>query len=458
MILKNKRIKKVHMIGIGGAGMSPIAELFIANGIEVSGSDKNDSGRIKSLIKKGAKINGFHSGKNIKDPDVIFFSSAIPDDNPELLEGIKRNMKILHRTDALNILSEGKKGIFIAGCHGKTTTTSLLSIILSEAGKNPACVIGGELIDFCFHNKSLSEKIFFIAEADESDGSFIKYMPYLSVITNVEYDHMSFYKTKKKLHDYYIRFAKESVLPAVINGSDSISSRIFKGVDKKTFGYTACDINISDLVLKNMKSYFNLSLKGGHKVSFEVWSPGTFMAENVAAACLAADFFDINLETASMAIKKFKGLKRRFECLGQVGGVTVIEDYSHHPTEIFVTLKALKESVKGNGRKIVTAFQPHRFSRTKDLWKDFARAFRWSDYTIFTDVYSAFEKPQKGIDGTLIYNEAKRNGLKCAYVTDKSEIPPLLPDVLKGGDYLMIMGAGDINEIRQDVLRILNPK
>ncbi|MDD5645165.1 MAG: UDP-N-acetylmuramate--L-alanine ligase [bacterium] len=448
-----KTIKKVHMVGIGGAGMSPLAEILMSSGIKVSGSDEKDSDIIVRLKEKGAKIAIGHSPQNITDDDFVVYSSAVSDGNAELRTAFKKNIPVLHRSDLLKMLSENKKSIFISGCHGKTTTTALLSVIME--GKNPTCAIGGELIGHSFRSGVKGSGNIFIAEADESDGTFIKYNPHISIITNVEYDHMSFYGEKENLHNHYRAFAKQAELFAVINAGDKISEGIFGGVCGKTFGYDNCDMLISDLEFKGLRSRFNLRGRMGKKVGFEVWSPGKFMAENTAAACLAAENFGIDLENSSNALLSFRGLKRRFELLGMFNGITVIEDYSHHPTEITVTLRALKISLKNSGSRVLSVFQPHRYTRTADLWKDFALSFMESDYAVFTDVYSAFEKPIEGVDGAMIFKEAERIGIKCDYVEDIENVADFLKPKLRKGDYLIILGAGNINEIKKDLIRDL---
>ncbi|MCK9554242.1 UDP-N-acetylmuramate--L-alanine ligase [bacterium] len=450
-----KQFKKVHMVGIGGAGMSPLAEILLSAGIEVTGSDKNDSSLIGQLREKGAKIFIGHSADNITDNDLVVYSSAISRTNAEMQSALKKNILIIHRSDLLNLLSENKKSVFISGCHGKTTTTSLLSIIMEENARYPTCAIGGELIDYSFRSGRYGQGDVFIAEADESDGTFIKYNPHISIITNIEYDHMSFYRDKKNLHNYYRMFAEKTLQFSVFNGNDRISSEVLGGICGKTFGYKECDMAISDLEFGDLKSRFKLCGRGGKKVGFEIWSPGKFMAENTAAACLAAEYLDISLESCSDALRSFKGLKRRFELIGKYNGITLIEDYSHHPTEISVTLEALKASLKNPDSRLLAVFQPHRYTRTLDLWKEFALSFGKSDYTVFTDVYSAFEEPIKGVDGSLIFKEARKTGLKCDYVKDIGDIPAFLKPELRKNDYLIILGAGNINKIKKDLIRDL---
>ncbi|MBN2190002.1 MAG: UDP-N-acetylmuramate--L-alanine ligase [Candidatus Aureabacteria bacterium] len=450
-----KQFKKVHMVGIGGAGMSALAEILLSAGIEVSGSDKNDSSVIRRLKGKGAKINIGHSADNITDNDLIVYSSAISRTNPEMQAALKKNILVIHRSDLLNLLSENKKSVFVSGCHGKTTTTALLSLIMEENGRHPTCAIGGELIDYPFRSGRSGAGDIFIAEADESDGSFIKYNPYISVITNIEYDHMSFYRERKNLHNYYRAFAEKALQLTVFNRNDMISSEVLSGIPGKTFGYEDCNMVISDLEFGNLTSRFKLCGRAGRKVGFEIWSPGKVMAENTAAACLAAEYMDVDLENSSNALRSFRGLKRRFELIGKYNGVTLIEDYSHHPTEIAVTLEALKASLKNTGSRLLAVFQPHRYTRTLDMWKEFALSFGKSDYTVFTDVYSAFEEPIEGIDGALIFKEARKIGLKCDYVQDMGRIPAFLKPELRENDYLIILGAGNINEIKKDLIRDL---
>lgn len=450
-----KQFKKVHMVGIGGAGMSPLAEILLAEGIEVTGSDKNDGTIIRQLREKGAKIFIGHSADNITDNDLVVYSSAISRTNAEMQSALKKNILIMHRSDLLNLLSENKKSVFISGCHGKTTTTALLSLIMEENAGHPTCAIGGELIDYSFRSGRYGQGDVFIAEADESDGTFIKYNPYISIITNIEYDHMSFYRDKKNLHNYYRMFAEKTLQFSVFNGNDRISLDVLGGICGKTFGYKGCDMAISDLEFGDLKSRFKLCGNGGKKVGFEIWSPGKFMAENTAAACLAAEYLDINLENCSNALRAFRGLKRRFELIGKYNGITLIEDYSHHPTEIAVTLEALKASLKNQDSRLLAVFQPHRYTRTLDLWKEFALSFGKSDYTVFTDVYSAFEEPIEGVDGLLIFKEARKIGLKCDYVKDIGDIPAFLKPGLKKNDYLIILGAGNINEIKKELIRDL---
>lgn len=447
--------KRIHFIGIGGTGMSGIAKIARELGYEVSGSDLKSSEITSRLKKLGATVFLGHSAENVKGADLVVVSSAIPHDNPEYVEALKENIPIVHRADVLSRLMDAKKGIAVTGAHGKTTTTSMISLVLERSGLDPTVVIGGELNDIG-GNATLGRGEYLVAEADESDGSFLKLRPYIAVVTNIENDHMDYYQdmdTMKEAYKTFVNGIKKGGFALL--GTDNENVRdILGGLNVRCFTY---GINSADYSAKNIRitgggSTFEVHWEGHPLAEVELIVPGMHNIYNATAAVAVAHRLGLKMEEVREALKDFRGAKRRFQLIGEVEGVKVIDDYAHHPTEIRATLNAARSQ---NPRKIYAIFQPHRYTRTKILADQFGTAFDDADEVVITDIYSAGERPIEGISSLLIVDVLKARGKKVTYIPDKREIPEFLIPRLSPGDYVLTIGAGDINQVAYEIVKKL---
>ncbi len=444
---------RIHFIGIGGTGMSGIAKILMNMGYTVSGSDLKVSEALIRLQDAGAQVFIGHHVSNVEGADTVVVSSAIPKSNPEYVTAIKSNIPVVHRADMLSLLMSPKKGIAVSGAHGKTTTTSMISLIMEKNGFDPTVIIGGELNDIG-GNATLGKGEYLVAEADESDGSFIKLNPYIAVITNIENDHMDYYKdmdTMKKAFKTFAGNVKKDGF--IILGNDNKHVReMIKDIDKEyyTFGMDYP----SDFMPKNIRMdglitrfdiYFREKLLGEMQLNV----PGLHNIFNATAAVAVGNRIGISVEGMIEAIKTFQGVQRRFQIIGDVGGIKVIDDYAHHPTEIRATLKAARSL---SPRKIYAIFQPHRYTRTQLLAKEFGTAFIDADEVIITSIYSAGEKPINGVSETLIIDSVQKNGKKVVFVEKKEDIVDYIIDEVMPGDYILTIGAGDVSDTAYSIV------
>lgn len=450
---------RIHFIGIGGAGMSGIAKILLEMGYKVTGSDLKDSTTVERLKKLGAKIEIGHKPSNVYGAELVVVSSAIPDDNPELVTAREMGIKTLHRADILGLLMQGKKSIAVTGAHGKTTTTSMISLILEKNNLDPTILIGGELNDIG-GNAVLGKGDFLVTEADESDGSFLKLNPVIGVVTNIENDHLDYYGNMNNLLQAFETFVKK--LPDkgfVVMGVDNFNVRkIVNKVPNKrivSFGikqeahYKASNIEFSGLT-----SSFNLMHKGRELGKIQLKVPGLHNVYNALAACAVGMEIGLSIEEINYGLNNFLGVKRRFQIIGNFDDIKIIDDYGHHPTEIKATLKAAKNC---NPNRIVAIFQPHRYTRTLNLYQEFGSAFKDADVIILTDVYSAGEKPIPGVNSSLIKESIeKRDDKEVVLIQNKDHIVNYLTKILKQGDYVLTIGAGDIWKVSRELTNILN--
>lgn len=447
--------KKFHFIGIGGVGMSAIANVMLDMGYEISGSDISTSEVIQQLKTKGAKIYIGHNKTNIDTKMNIVISSAIKDSNEELVFAKENNLKIYHRSDLLSLLLNDKKGIAVAGAHGKTTTSSMISVVLEYAKKDPTIIIGG-FVDYLKGNSKLGKSEFLVAEADESDGTFLKFYPYISVITNIEDDHMDFYKTTdnilKAFKQYLNNIHKDGGLAVVCVDNEPIRNLI-KEVDRKYITY-GID-NKADYMAKNIElaggiTYFDVFYKGEKLGNIKLNLPGLHNVLNALATVSVAHFLGVDIKTIAKGLLAFTGTKRRFETKFKNENIWIVDDYAHHPTEIKTSIKSAKQAAQ---KRLIVAFQPHRYSRTKLLKEEFGKSFFDADILILTDIYSASEEKIEGIDGKTLVNEVCKNGLEPIYIENKDKIANFLAQFLKPGDLLITMGAGDIYKVGEDLAK-----
>ncbi|WP_462332825.1 UDP-N-acetylmuramate--L-alanine ligase [Schwartzia sp. (in: firmicutes)] len=452
-------IHKIHFIGIGGAGMSALAHILVEQGYEVSGSDLKDSPIAQKLMAHGAKVVFGHKAENVTGVDAIVVSSAIPDNNPEVVAAKALGIKKLHRSDINAALVNSSKGIAVAGAHGKTTTTSMTGIILKKGGVNPTIVIGGE-VDYLEGNACLGEKGgWLVSEADESDGSFLKLYPTIAVVTNVEDDHLDHYGTmdniRKAFKEFIENVDKEKGCAIVCFDNENIRN-IAAQTDRYIISYAIdheADYRAENITAQGAGTSFDV-VKGGEKLGrVTLHVPGRHNVLNALAAVTAGIVCGLTVEQAAKGLEDFHGAKRRFETKARVNDVWIVDDYAHHPTEIATTIRAARQT---EPKRLICAFQPHRYSRTKLLAKEFGAAFEGADLLLLTDIYSAGEEKIPGISGETIFTEViKATGQKVSYIEKRADIAPYLQSIAQPGDLIITMGAGDIWKTGEELAELL---
>jgi len=457
-----KKKKKVHFIGIGGIGMSGVASLLLDLGHEVSGSDLKDSELIARLKAKGADIHIGHRSSNLKKgTDLVVYTPCVKTSNPEILKAATKELSIpvVHRHDILSLLMRSKKPIVVTGAHGKGSTTALIGNILLEAGLDPTVIVGAEVTDFG-GNARMGEGDYFVLEADESDGSFVKLEPYYGVITNIDTEHLEHYKNIEniiKTNRVFIDNIKHGGM-LFIQEKGMYASGLLKGYKKKcgTFSFSKdADIYAEDIKTDILTTTFKCVYKGKELGVFKLALPGRHNVLNALAAISVAMKIGIEPLIIEKALSGFRGAQRRFEVKGRFNDVLVVEDYAHHPTEIEATLRVCRDWDKG---RVISIFQPHRFSRTKLLADEFARAFALSDEVILTDVYSAHEDSLEGVSSRLILDKLNNRGMARACLIAKDKIVEYLKPRVMKDDCLLVLGAGDIGDISEGLLEMLKSK
>lgn len=442
---------KIHFVGIGGIGMSGIAELLMNLGYRVSGSDLKMSEITERLSGKGASIGYGHSPENLaEDVDVLVYSSAVKSDNPEVLAADKRKIPVIPRAEMLAELMRMKYSIAVAGSHGKTTTTSMISMILAAANWDPTIVVGGKL-KALGSNAKLGSGDFLVAEADESDGSFIKLIPTVAVVTNIDPEHLDHYGDLETLKGSFSDFLGR--LPfygfAVLCLDHPNVQELIPGVKKRvvTYGYSRqADYVLEEVVQKGLETELTPLIRNSTMPSLQVALPGNHNALNALAAVAVCNELGVPYEQIAKGLQEFSGVARRFEVKGERGGVTVVDDYGHHPEEIKNTIQTARDV--WSARRIVAVFQPHRYSRTRDLFKEFTMSFNDADVLIVMEIYSAGEEPIEGIDGKFIFNGIREHGHREAYMTPSiTETVDFLRENTKEGDIVMTLGAGDVYKV-----------
>ena len=461
--MKLDGLKKFHFIGIGGVGMSALAKILIERGCQISGSDAKDSPTLDMLKNLGARIFVGHKAKNILDDkgnpvDAIVCSSAIPADNPEIIAASKFKIPKLHRSDINAYLLNSKRGIAVAGSHGKTTTTSMIGYVLHSAGVDPTIIIGGESTDLGT-GAVLGKSDWLVSEADESDGSFVTLKPAIAVVTNIEDDHLDHYGTIERIRAAFKIFIenldREKGIAVLCFDNENLRE-LAKDIDRKIISY-AID-HEADFAARNIRTttkgiIFDV-VHGGKilgKVQLAIY--GRHNVLNALATIATALQVGVNFAKIAEGLSTFHGAKRRFQNKGRVRNIFVVDDYAHHPTEIAATLKAARET-KPN--KVVCIFQPHRYSRTQLLLKEFGNAFREADLLILTDIYSAGEEKISGVSGESILHEVLRTTNQAvSYIPRREDIAAAIKDQLVPGDLVITMGAGDIYKTGEELLELL---
>ena len=438
--------KKIHFIGIGGAGMSGLARISLSLGLQVSGSDSKDSSVLLALKALGAEVFVGHQGSNVDGCDVVIYSNAIAITNPEMQRASELNLPLITRAQALAVLMSTSKSLAVAGTHGKTTTSSMLTVALQGCGVDPSFAIGGTLTA-SGSNAHRGTGEFFVAEADESDGSFMEYKPFAAIVTNVEHDHVDFFETEEAVMDIFNDFARsidtEGYLiycrddkgATEIASQESDASKVSYGVDPSS------DLLIDQITLLPMGSKARALWKGRAVGTVELHVPGHHNLLNAAAALAMG--LSLGLPSAGLleGLASFQGAGRRFELKASVAGIRVIDDYGHHPTEIDVTLTAARRYA-GDGRVLVL-FQPHRYSRTQAFLEDFATTLDLADLAILLEIYPASEKPIPGVSASLITDRMKRGKFIPNFLDASEEIIAMA----KPGDVILTLGAGDVNSL-----------
>ncbi|HEY6008517.1 MAG TPA: UDP-N-acetylmuramate--L-alanine ligase [Geobacteraceae bacterium] len=456
------KIEKIHFVGIGGIGMSGIAEVLLNLGYKVSGSDLRQSETTERLASLGGEIHIGHARENLSNVDVVVTSTAVQTDNPEVLEAQERMIPVIPRAEMLAELMRMKYGIAIAGTHGKTTTTSMVATVLTHGGIDPTIVIGGKL-NTLGTNAKLGQGKFLVAEADESDGSFLKLSPTIAVVTNIDADHLDFYKGGiEEIKSTFVDFINKVPFygMAVLCLEDRNVAEIIPWVKKRfvTYGLSSqADIRATHVRLTGNSTTFVAHYKGYRMGEVTFGMPGAHNVLNALATIAVAMELDVPFAQIQEGFARFGGVGRRFQIKGEVNDIMVVDDYGHHPAEIRATLAAGK-----NGwpeRRLVVAFQPHRYTRTKELFDEFVTAFYDADVLVLTDIYAASEQPIEGVSAETLAAAIRKHGQKdVSFVADREAIPEHLAGIVRPGDIVLTLGAGNIWQAGEALLAKLQAK
>jgi len=457
---KHMYLKKyhIHFIGIGGIGMSGIAELLLNLGYKVSGSDTSSSDLTRRLENLGGILFKGHSEDQIHGADVVVTSSAIGLENPEIVAAKQASIPVIPRAEMLAELMRLKYSIAIAGAHGKTSTTSIIASVLDKGGLDPTVVIGGKLKSIG-SNALLGEGDYIVAEADESDGSFLKMSPTIAVVTNIDREHLDYYRDLKHIKDVFLRFIDR--IPfyglAVLCLDDEPIQGVIPNIQKRfvTYGMsTQADFRAKNIIFEGLKSRFSVYQLGKRLGDITLNLPGVHNVYNALASIAVGIELDISFDVIKSALQTVEGVQRRFEIKGERNGVVVIDDYGHHPAEIKITLEAVRESWPQ--KRIVAVFQPHRYSRAQALFDDFTRAFYQSDVVVVLPIYSAGEEKIKGVTGRALFDGIRSHGHRNVAYMEGFEAAVLhLKEILTPGDVLLTLGAGDVWKLGEMVLEEL---
>ena len=443
------RVRRVHFIGVGGIGMSGLAEILRSMDFDVSGSDLREGENTHRLVRLGVKVHVGHDPAHVQGADVVVYSSAIVKDNPEYLGALKAGIPSITRGEMLAELMRMKYAVAIAGSHGKTTTTSLVATVLRAAGLDPTVVVGGRMASLG-SNARLGAGDLLVAEADESDGSFLRLSPTIAAITNVDPEHLDFYGSHEALKQAFVQFADRvpfyglAVLcldhPHVRDLLPQINRRYVTYGQSRQADYVA-----DSLVYRGLETSFQVHHHGQSLGEFVVRMPGQHNVLNCLAVIAISDELAVPLDVVKEGLATFRGVARRFTVVAQPDGIALVDDYGHHPAEVRATLNAARNAYS---QRVLVAFQPHRFTRTQALFQEFARAFDQADAVFVTDVYAAGERPLPGITGEALAQAIEKHGHRSvAYVADRDELSDRLAAAAAPGDVIVALGAGDINRV-----------
>jgi UDP-N-acetylmuramate--alanine ligase len=454
-----QKTKHIHFVGIGGIGMSGIAELLLNLGYTVSGSDLSSSPTTENLVRLGGQVHIGHSGDWIGRADVVVTSSAIGPNNPEVLRAKEQNIPVIMRAEMLAELMRLKHyGIAIAGSHGKTSTTSMVSWMLATAGLDPTIVIGGK-VDALGGNAKLGQGEFLVAEADESDGSFLKLSPVIEVVTNIDLEHLDYYRDLDHVKQTFLEFIdKIPFYGAVIVCLDDANiADVLPSIRKRiiTYGMTSqADIYAEDIEWCDGRAYFTVRSHQGVLGRIDIAQPGKHNIYNALAAVCVGLELELPFTKICRGLQSFSGVQRRIQKKGEVGGITVIDDYGHHPTEIRATLSAVRQAWPQH--RLVVLFQPHRYTRTQGLFKEFQTCFHQADFLVMTDIYAASEEPIPGVNGESLLQAIRQHGQRhTLYVEEVTAIAKELLPLLEEGDLVLTLGAGNIVKVGEELITLL---
>ena len=457
------KIQRVHFVGIGGIGMSGIAEVLLNLGFKISGSDLKGSSVTQRLAGLGATIFEGHRAENVTDAEVVVTSSAISPENPEVTEARKLHIPVIQRAEMLAELMRLKYGIAIAGMHGKTTTTSMVAAVLASGGLDPTVVVGGR-VDALGSNARLGKSQYLVAEADESDRSFLKLSPILSVVTNIDREHMDCYRNMLDVKKAFVEFMDRIPFYGMVVAcnDDPLLRRVLPSIQRRVMTYGTR--RGSDFLIRPANSVmapgsdrplngFRVSYRGKDLGEFQLHVPGMHNVLNATAAIAVGIGLDVNVEQIRTALDTFRGVDRRFQLRGKAAGISVIDDYGHHPTEIRATLAAAKQC---GFRKIHVIFQPHRYTRTRDLMDEFTTAFKDADWITVLDIYAASEQPIEGISGeVLAANISNKSGQSARYVRSFADAIDEVSTLAQDGDMVLTLGAGSVSQLGPLILEKL---
>ena len=452
-----KKIRHIHFVGIGGIGMSGIAEVLHNLGYVVSGSDGRESETTRRLATLGIRVTIGHRAENIGEADVVVRSSAVAQDNTELLAARRRLTPVIQRAEMLAELMRMKYGVAVAGTHGKTTTTSMVASVLARGGLDPTMVIGGRL-NALGSNAKLGRGDFLVAEADESDGSFLKLSPTIAVVTTIDAEHLDYYRDLDHIRETFLEFINKVPFYglAVLCLDQEHIQGLLPRVEKRfvTYGLrTQADLLAQDVTLSGMTAQFQVVWKRKPLGRLTLNVPGLHNVYNALAAAAVGLDLDLDFATIREGLRDFTGVDRRFQVRGEAAGVFVVDDYAHHPVEIQATLNAAKA---GFHRNLIAVFQPHRYSRTQALLGDFATAFYQADRLFVTEIYPAGEAPLPGVSGRLIAEGVAGHGHRnVTFLPAKEELADAVLAVVQPGDMVVVLGAGDIWRVAEEIARRL---
>jgi UDP-N-acetylmuramate--alanine ligase len=445
-------VRRAHLIGIGGYGMRTLARLLVARGVEVTGSDLKDR-NLDELRVLGVTVHVGHDPAQVGDPDAVVISSAVKERNVELAEARRRDLRVLARAQVLAALTRGRRTLAVSGTHGKTTTTSMLAVLLERMGLDPTFVIGGDLNEIGSGAKHGAGE-YFVVEVDESDGSFLLFEPEVAVVTNVEADHHAFYpEGRPMIEAAFAAFARKAARLVMCGDDPGVRSVIARaGTPAVTYGIGAGnDVRVRVIGVGPPKAEAELTLEDGTTVAMRLRTMGVHSILDATAALLAARAVGIDVEHGAEALSSFTGVKRRLEHRGTARGAEFYDDYAHHPTEVATTLAAAPRERRS---RVIAVLQPHRYTRTQALWRELGESLVGVDVAVVTDVYHADEDPIPGVTGKLVVNAlaAAAPGQRIAYLSHRADVVRFLTEEIREGDLVLMMGAGDIPMITEEVL------
>jgi len=449
----------LHFVGIGGIGMSGIAEVLLNLGYTISGSDLKLSPTTALLSGHGATIHEGHNACNVEGAKAIVVSSAVDESNPEVQEARRLQIPVIPRGELLAELMRLKYGIAVAGSHGKTTTTSMIATILSHAGKDPTVVVGGKVAAMGGSNARVGKSDFLVVESDESDGSFLKLSPILAIVTNIDREHLDHYKGIEEIRAAFTEFVNKVPFygAAILCLDDENIQRVLPSIRRRTITYglnSQADYQPCDAKRGDLQTTFNLRSRTGDLGEFQLNIPGAHNVLNATAAIAAAMELQVGPDVIREGLRQFSGVARRFEIRGQAHGVTVVDDYGHHPTEIRATLAAARSVCS---ERLHVLFQPHRYTRTLHLMDDFARAFHQADRVLVLDIYAASEKPIEGVTSEALVERMRQFGNRGAEYAGASDSGvEMIVQGVEPGDMILTLGAGSVSQLGDRILERLN--